>query len=223
MARRDRGGMGGRAHISSRRTASAGCRWNHNSAYYPELVSDAALRGGVALDVGCGDGALLELLAGVCRHVVGVEADPATARTAAGRVAGSGTVICGDFMAAQDFAPEEFDTITCVACLHHMPLETALVRMAELLWPGGRLLVVGLSANKTIADWLLSALMVVPARVSGWLHREGTYRGMRVARPCESLDEIRAVAGERLPGALVRRRLYWRYSLEWTKPLAVQP
>ena len=56
-----------------------GCRlrWNHNSAYYPELVSDAALRGGSALDVGCGDGTLLELLAGVCEHVVGVEADPA--------------------------------------------------------------------------------------------------------------------------------------------------
>lgn len=50
-----------------------GCRlrWNHNSAYYPELVSDAALRGGSALDVGCGDGTLLELLAGVCEHVVG--------------------------------------------------------------------------------------------------------------------------------------------------------
>lgn len=197
-------------------------RWNHNSAYYPELVSDAALRGGFALDVGCGDGTLLELLAGVCEHVVGVEADPAAARTAAGRVAGSGTVVCGDFMATQDFAPESFDTITCVACLHHMPLETALVRMAELLRPGGRLLVVGLSANRTVADWLLSALMVVPARVSGWLHHEGTYQGMRVARPRESLGEIRAVAGERLPGALVRRRLYWRYSLEWTKPFTVQ-
>lgn len=215
--------MSRRAHISSRRTASAGCCWNHNSAYYPELVSDAALRGGSALDVGCGDGTLLELLAEVCEHVVGVEADPAAARTAAGRVAGSGKVICGDFMAAQGLAPEEFDTITCVACLHHMPLETALVRMAELLRPGGRLLVVGLSANRTVADWLLSALMVVPARVSGWLHHEGTYQGMRVARPRESLGEIRAVAGERLPGALVRRRLYWRYSLEWTKPPAMRP
>lgn len=107
-----------------------GCRlrWNHNSAYYPELVSDAALRGGSALDVGCGDGTLLELLAGVCEHVVGVEADPAAARIAAGRV----------------------------------------------------------------------------------------------AQPRESLGEIRAVAGERLPGALVRRCLYWRYSLEWTKPFTVQ-
>ena len=44
----------------------------------------------------------------------------------------------------------------------------------------------------------------------------------RVAQPRESLGEIRAVAGERLPGALVRRRLYWRYSLEWTKPFTVQ-
>ena len=125
--------------------------------------------------------------------------EPPAARIAAGRVTGSGTVICGDFMATQDFAPESFDAITCVACLHHMPLETALIRMAELLRPDSILLVVGLSANRTIADWLLSALMVVPARVSGWLYHEGTYQGMRVARPRESLGEIRAIAGERLP------------------------
>ena len=191
--------------------------WNHNSVYYPELASDAALRGGSALDVGCGDGALLELLAGVCEHVVGVEAGPAAARTATSRVAGNATVICGDFMTTCSLAPESFDTITCVACLHHLPLERALTRMAGLLRPGGRLLVIGLSANRSAADWLASALMVVPARVSGWLHRERIFPSMEVARPRESLGEIRAAANKLLPGARVRRRLYWRYSLEWTK------
>lgn len=191
--------------------------WNHNSVYYPELVADAATRGGSALDVGCGDGALLEQLAGACGHVVGVEADPAAARAAAGRVAGNGTVLCADFMATRDLVPGSFDTVTCVACLHHLPLEAALGRMAGLLRPGGRLLVIGLSANKTAADWLLSALMVVPARVSGRLHGERTYQGMRVAEPRESLGEIRAVASRLLPGARVRRRPYWRYSLAWTK------
>lgn len=193
-------------------------RWNHNSVYYHELVADAAERGGSALDVGCGDGELLELLAGVCERVVGVEEDPVAARAAADRVAGSGTVICGDFMAAKSLPLAGFDTITCVACLQHLPLEAALAQMAELLRPGGRLLVIGLSANKSLVDWLLSALMIVPGRVSGWIHRESTFPGMRVAWPCESLDEIRSIANILLPGARIRRRLYWRYSLMWTKP-----
>ncbi|AKT49888.1 hypothetical protein ADJ70_04975 [Olsenella sp. oral taxon 807] len=193
-------------------------RWNHNSVYYHELVADAAERGGSALDVGCGDGELLELLAGVCERVVGVEKDPAAARAAADRAAGNGTVICGDFMAAKSLPLAGFDTITCVACLQHLPLEAALAQMAELLRPGGRLLVIGLSANKSLVDWLLSALMIVPGRVSGWIHRESTFPGMKVAWPCESLDEIRSVANILLPGARIRRRLYWRYSLMWTKP-----
>ena len=193
-------------------------RWNHNSVYYHELVADAAERGGSALDVGCGDGELLELLAGVCERVVGVEEDPVAARAAADRVAGSGTVICGDFMAAKSLPLAGFDTITCVACLQHLPLEAALARMAELLRPGGRLLVIGLSANKSLVDWLLSALMIVPGRVSGWIHRESAFPGMGVAWPRESLGEIRSVASTLLPGARIRRRLYWRYSLMWTKP-----
>ena len=198
--------------------AHGNMRWNHNSVYYYELVADAAERGGSALDVGCGDGELLELLAGMCERVVGVEEDPVAARAAADRVAGSGTVICGDFMAAKSLPLAGFDTITCVACLQHLPLEAALAQMAELLRPGGRLLVIGLSANKSLVDWLLSALMIVPGRVSGWIHRESTFPGMRVAWPCESLDEIRSIANILLPGARIRRRLYWRYSLMWTKP-----
>lgn len=200
--------------------AHGNMRWNHNSVYYHELVADAAERGGSALDVGCGDGELLELLAGVCERVVGVEEDPVAARAAADRVAGSGTVICGDFMAAKSLPLAGFDTITCVACLQHLPLEAALAQMAELLRPGGRLLVIGLSANKSLVGWLLSALMIVPGRVSGWIHRESTFPGMRVAWPCESLDEIRSIANILLPGARIRRRLYWRYSLMWTKPAA---
>lgn len=194
--------------------------WNHNSVYYPELVADVARRGGSALDVGCGDGSLLEHLAGVCEHVVGVEADPAAARVAAGRAAENGTIICDDFMTTRNLVPESFDTVTCVACLHHLPLEAALGRMAALLRPGDRLLVIGLSADKTVADWLLSALIVVPGRVSGWLHGERTYQGMRTAEPRESLGEIRTVASKLLPDARVRRRPYWRYSLTWTKPFA---
>ena len=37
--------------------------WNHNVAFQRRIVRDAALRGGSALDVGCGDGLLLERVA----------------------------------------------------------------------------------------------------------------------------------------------------------------
>lgn len=130
MVRRDWGSMKASEHIIE---SDSGCRlrWNHNSAYYPKLVADAALRGGSALDVGCGDGALLRLLVGVCEHVVGAEADPAAARAATGRIGVVDTVICGGFMTARDLVPEGFDTVTCVACLHHMPFEAVLVHRAR--------------------------------------------------------------------------------------------
>jgi hypothetical protein len=34
----------------------------------------------------------------------------------------------------------------------------------------------------------------------------------------DTLAEIRAAAAERLPGALPRRRLCWRYTLLWRRP-----
>ena len=45
--------------------------WNHNVAFHRRIARDAALRGGSALDVGCGDGLLLARLTAVCRRAVG--------------------------------------------------------------------------------------------------------------------------------------------------------
>jgi hypothetical protein len=39
-----------------------------------------------------------------------------------------------------------------------------------------------------------------------------------VAPAVESLPEIRAAVRALLPGAQVRRRLFWRYTLAWTAP-----
>lgn len=105
-------------------SASGALRWNHNSAFYPELVADAARRGGAALDVGCGDGVLLELLAGVCKRVVGVESDPSAAQAAARRVSGKGRVVCGDFMDARLLEAESSTPSpalpACTTCLSRL-------------------------------------------------------------------------------------------------------
>ncbi len=84
-----------------------------------------------------------------------------------------------------------------------------------MLRPGGELALVGISANKTIADWTWAGLCTPAAHVGSWLHHEARNIGVLVAEPRESLGEIRRVAGDVLPGAVIRRGLYYRYRLLW--------
>jgi hypothetical protein len=46
---------------------------------------------------------------------------------------------------------------------------------------------------------------------------------MPVRDPATTLAEITAAARARLPGAAVRRRLFFRYTLRWDKPLLTPP
>ena len=198
--------------------------WNHNVAFHRRIVRDTALRGGSALDVGCGDGLLLARLATVCRRVVGLEPDEQTAARARGRLKQipQAEVLLDDVMDPD--LPQcigTFETVSCVATLHHLPLEPALVRLSQLVAPGGRLIVVGLAANKSLWDWTLSALAVLPLHVVGALRRESSDIGVVTRVPRESLAEIRRAAVRLLPGARTRRRFYYRYTLIWDRPTEV--
>ena len=158
--------------------------WNHNAAFHRELVRDAAARGGRALDVGCGDGLLVQRLAGACREVAGVDNESAALLRARRRLAGtpSAHVLDADIMSgATAELLGRFETVTCVAVLHHLPLEAGLVRLSELVAPGGRLIIVGLAANESAWDWLLSGLTLIPARAAGRWHHETRDIGVLVA------------------------------------------
>ena len=200
---------------------SAATYWNHNSAFHDELVADAARRGGRALDVGCGEGLLVQRLAAVCEEAVGIEADPATVERARARLAGvRGAVVRRADVLDPALRGEVgvFRTVTCVAVLHHLPLEEGLRALSGFVAPGGRLCVIGLAANRGPGDWALSALSVLPNWVASRWHREVRDIGVPVAPPRESLREIRAVAARVLPGCRLRRRMYWRYRLTWDRP-----
>ena len=200
---------------------SAATYWNHNAAFHDELVADAARRGGRALDVGCGEGLLVQRLAAVCEEAVGIEADPATVERARARLAGvRGAVVRRADVLDPALRGEVgvFRTVTCVAVLHHLPLEEGLRALSGFVAPGGRLCVVGLAADEGLGDRALSALSVLPNWVASRWHREARDIGVPVAPPRESLREIRAVAARVLPGCRLRRRMYWRYRLTWDRP-----
>ncbi len=89
---------------------------------------------------------------------------------------------------------KHFDLITCVAALHHMEFEPALGKMRSLLTPGGSLRIVGLAANKTLIDWIISGLVLVPIRFLSLLHGQSTYPNMRVTDSRMNLSEIKKIA-----------------------------
>jgi hypothetical protein len=98
-----------------------------------------------------------------------------------------------------------------------MDLRAALVKARDLLTPTGEIAVIGCSANKTVRDWVWSAMCVPAARIGSWLHSETRNIGVVVQDPQEGLDDIRDMVNEVLLGASVRRALYNRYLLRWAR------
>lgn len=190
--------------------------WNHNTAYHPWLVGIASRHRGDVLDVGCGDGLLAARLATVSRSVLGIDADPASVRRASQRLRALGNA-SAELRRFEELerAERSFDLITFVASLHHLPLRDTLCKARQMLRPAGELAVVGLSANKSVADWVWAGLCLPAVRAGSRLHRETRNIGVPVADPRESLAEIRRAAEDVLPGARIRRGLYYRYRLLW--------
>jgi len=189
-------------------------RWNHNTHYH-RLVLDAVPHGATtALDIGCGEGVLARELAERVEHVVGIDLDQPSidlARAAGGDV----TYVCGDALTEP---LEPADLVASVATLHHLDAREGLRRFAELVRPGGRLVVVGLARIDGVRDAprelaAVAAHQVQTRRRGYWEHSAPT-----AWPPPETYAGMRAIVADELPGARFRRHLYWRWSLVWERP-----
>ena len=205
--------------------------WNHNEHFHGWILGNLPARRRAAVDVGCGTGVLAGKLAPHFARVTGIDADEAMAAAASARCARDPTVTIrwcafGEF--AQAAGDGEADLITMVAVLHHLDLEDTLARIPGLLAPGGRLLVVGLARVSSPADLVIDLISAALNPVMGLIKHprrarpgDGPAAGkpaMPVRDPAVTLAQIAAAASTRLPGATVRRRLFFRYTLRWDKP-----
>jgi SAM-dependent methyltransferase len=180
------------------------------------------------LDVGCGRGALARALAERGHEVTGVDLSPEMISVARERTPAARRVDyrCGDFM-GDALGAETFDCVVSAAALHHMPLEAAVARMAELVRPGGVLVIHDVRSDAGVWDRLRSAPGLVEralARVRG---------GGRVAERAKlraawrehgrgerylTMAEVEAWSRAHLPGARATRHRQWRYTVVWRKP-----
>ncbi|WP_319674623.1 class I SAM-dependent methyltransferase [Streptomyces sp. ME18-1-4] len=193
--------------------------WNTNVARHPGILRAVPEGCRDALDVGCGDGLLARKLAGRAKHVTGIDKSPDMIACARDSAAGHPqlTFVEGDFLTAE-LPGAEYDFVCSVTTIHHMDFEAALVRMCDLLRPGGTLVVVGLAREVSVTEWaaLIAAAPIV--RITKVLRHASAPQGMPVADPQMSYGQVRAAARRLLPGVRYRRHVLRRYSLTWKKP-----
>jgi SAM-dependent methyltransferase len=195
--------------------------WNHNDHFHGWILRNLPARRTAALDVGCGRGGLVALLADRFESVTGVDPDAEMAALSRERLRLRPSVE----IRQESFLDTtgSFDLITMVASLHHLPLEPALRHAAQLLRPGGRLLVVGLAQLGSPADKVVDGVSLLLNPVVGWVKHPRAQRGpapgtnVPIRDPEETFPELRAVVEAVLPGARVRRRLWFRHTISWER------
>ncbi|WP_031088630.1 class I SAM-dependent methyltransferase, partial [Streptomyces sp. NRRL WC-3549] len=194
----------------------AGRPWDHNAHYHRWILRQLPRRFGSALDVGCGTGDLARLLSSRAERVHGVDADPAVLAHARQLtpLGTSVTFTLGD--ALSEIPPGPYDVITCVAAVHHMPFSEALTHFRRYLAPGGTLVVVGLARRASGSDLLIDTVAIPSNVAMAWIKN----RGRKVPLPSSmtaptrpatmAFPDIVRDARRALPGARLRRRLFWR-------------
>ena len=148
------------------------------------VMDRAGLEGARTVDVGCGGGILAESLAEKGAVVTGIDIAPRVLATARLHLHESGQDVDYREITVEDFAAEsagEFDVLTCMEMLEHVPDPPSIIKSAaKLLKPGGQGFFSTL--NRTP---LAFALGIVGAEHIARLLPRGTHRYDRFIKPSE--------------------------------------
>ena len=204
-------------------TCSSGCVqtamvWDHTSHYHRVLLRAVPAQCKRALDVGCGTGAFARLLA---RRSESVDAlDQSSDVIERARALSSATpnvrFVETDFM-THPFENEDYDFIAMLASLHHLPFVDAIERIKRLLRPGGLLGVIGLCRQESLYDHAQSAV-AWPVSQALRIWRGRSHDPVPIREPKMTFSEVFDGASRLMPSTVVVNRLFWRYTLLWTKP-----
>lgn len=120
------------------------------------------------LDVGCGTGPVIELLARKYpeKHFVGLDITPAMIEVAQSKGLPNAEFVVGD---AENlpFGDGSFDALLCSNSFHHYPNPGAFLREAHrVLHPGGKLILRDYTSND-FAVWLMNTFELPLARLVG--------------------------------------------------------
>ena len=136
---------------------------------YPQMLAELELEPFEdVLDVGCGTGAVLELLHEQYPHkqLTGLDLTPKMIEVACAKQLGNVNFIVGD---AENlpFESQSFDAVLCSNSFHHYPHpDRFFAEAARVLRPGGRLILRDYTSNDVVV-WLMNTLELPLARLFG--------------------------------------------------------
>ena len=155
-----------------------------NPARLDYIEARAGLAGSRVVDVGCGGGLLAEGMARRGARVLGIDLAPEALAVARLHALESGVAVEYREVAVEtlaDSATGQFDLVTCLEMLEHVPDPAAIVAsIARLVRPGGH--AVFSTINRNARSF---ALAIVGAEYLMRLLPMGTHRYARLIRPSE--------------------------------------
>jgi 2-polyprenyl-6-hydroxyphenyl methylase / 3-demethylubiquinone-9 3-methyltransferase len=144
----------------------------------------AALSGARVLDVGCGGGILSEAMANRGADVLGIDLSKAVLEVAELHALEGKVQIRYEVIAVEELAaaqPSEFDLVTCMEMLEHVPDPSAILgALARLVRPGGDVIVSTLN-RKPVAF----AVAIIGAEYIAGVLPRGTHEYLKFIRPSE--------------------------------------
>ena len=147
------------------------------------------LSGKQVIDVGCGGGILAESMAKHGAIVTGIDMGEAPLEIARLHGLETGTVVDYQQSTAEEFAlahPAEFDVVTCMEMLEHVPDPQSVIRACfQLVKPGGHVFFSTL--NRNIKSYLMA---IVGAEYVLGLVPKGTHQHAKFIKPSELMAWI---------------------------------
>lgn len=202
-------------------------RWEHNLHYHPFLLNELKHSLDCCMDIGCGTGDFTRTLAQRSQKVIGLDFSHKMIEKARRLSSGQTNIqyIEGDFLEFP-MVVGEFDCISSIATVHHLPLSSILQFAKSALKPGGKLLILDLYEPASFGEYLMSCI-AVPVNIFMSLIKTGRLRKSKEEVEAWEkhskndhymrIGDIKKECEAILPGARVRYHLFWRYSLVWEK------
>jgi len=202
--------------------------WNHNAHYHSFLLSHIPESCGQILEIGCGTGTFSHLLAQRAAKVLAIDLSPQMIRVAQENSARYPNIefVLSDVL-EYPLPADHFDFIASLTTLHHLQLAVVLAKIKQALKPGGVFVCLDLYRRANAADLFWDGIafptsamlrLIKTGRLTPPSEIREAYEEHDKTDSFLTLTQVAQTCASLIPGAAVRRHLFWRYSIVWQKP-----